>query len=232
LRTYAEGVLAEAGVDIEGGPIRLLTLPRVLGYVCNPLSLFYCHRPSGELAAVILEVTNTFGERHSYLVQAARGGGDVLRQACAKAFFVSPFMGMEMTYDFRLTTPADRVATVIHGRGQDGGLIITAAFAGARRDLSDRTLARAFVSHPLITLKVIAAIHFEALKLIAKGVALRRKPAPPERAVSVVRSEAVAPAGQQAEARDGAGALPLVARRRGLQPQETQGVKVAVHEDA
>ncbi len=188
LRAYVEGVLRGAGIDIAGGPIRLLTLPRVLGYVFNPLSLFYCHRPGGELAAVILEVTNTFGERHSYLVEAAPGSGGVVRRSCAKAFFVSPFMDLAMTYDFRLTTPAAHIATAIQGRGPDGAPIISAVFAGERLPLDDRTLARAFWSHPLVTLMVILAIHVEAVKLLAKGVRLRRKPAPPSQPVTVVRS--------------------------------------------
>jgi DUF1365 family protein len=186
LRAYVEPILADAGLDIAGGPIRLLSLPRVLGYVFNPLSLFYCHRPSGELAAVILEVSNTFGERHSYLIEVPAGAAGVVRRDCAKAFFVSPFMDMQMTYDFRVTQPGERVATVIHGRGRDGALIIAAAFAGERRALTDRTLASAFLGHPLITLKVILAIHWEALKLVAKGVALRRKPPAPASAVTVV----------------------------------------------
>jgi hypothetical protein len=211
LRQYVEATLRDAGLDIAGGPIRLLTLPRVLGYVFNPLSLYYCHRPSGELVAVILEVTNTFGERHSYLVEA--GSGDVVRRSCAKAFFVSPFLGLEMTYDFRLTQPGERVATAIHGRDLAGDLVIAATFAGERRALDDAALLRAFLSHPLITLKVTLGIHWEALKLLTKGVRLRRKPSPPSRPVSVVRSEAVAPAAQQAQPQRRAGTLPLVTSR-------------------
>jgi DUF1365 family protein len=204
LKAQIEAMLASAGIDIAGGPVRLLCMPRVLGYVFNPLSIFYCHRPSGELAAVVLEVNNTFGERHTYLVEAGPGaGGQVVRQGCAKTFFVSPFMGMDMSYDFRLPAPAGRVATAILGRGPDGAAIIAAAFSGARRPLDDRTLAGAFVRHPLLTLKVVLAIHWEALKLLAKGVRLQRKPTPPPWRVSVVRpdvrSEAEAPACEHAE---------------------------------
>jgi DUF1365 family protein len=232
LRAYVEATLKAAGLDIDGGPIRLLTLPRVLGYVFNPLSLYYCHRPTGELAAVILEVTNTFGERHSYLVEAEARCAGVVRRSCAKAFFVSPFLGLEMTYDFRLTVPARHVATVIHGRDPAGALIIAAAFAGERRDLDDAALARAFVGHPLITLKVILGIHWEALKLLLKGVRLRRKPPAPLRPVTVVRSEPVAPAAEHAQPQRRARPLPLVAGRRGFQPEEPQRAKVAVGEDA
>ena len=187
LRTQAETMLRGAGIDLRGGPIRLLCLPRVLGFVFNPLSVFYCHWPSGELAAVVLEVNNTFGERHCYVVEAT--GGEVVRRGCAKAFFVSPFLGLDMTYDFRLAVPGERATTAILGRGSDGAPIIAAAFWGARRELTDRSLRRAFLGHPLLTLKVVAAIHWEALKLLAKGVRLKPKPPRPVREVTVVRAE-------------------------------------------
>jgi DUF1365 family protein len=188
LRGQVEAMLREAGIDAGGGPIRLLCLPRVLGYVFNPLSIFYCHRPSGELAAVVLEVNNTFGERHCYVVEAA-GGAEVVRRGCAKAFFVSPFLGLDMTYDFRLAAPGERATTAILGRGPDGASIIAAAFSGVRRELTDRALARAFLGHPLLTLKVVLAIHWEAAKLLAKGVRLQPKPAAQARPVTVVRAE-------------------------------------------
>ena len=174
LRPQVAAILRRAGIEIDGGPIRLLCMPRVLGYVFNPLSIYYCHRPSGELAAAVLEVNNTFGERHCYVVEAA--GGSVVRRGCAKTFFVSPFLGLDMTYDFRLAAPAERVTTAILGRGSDGGPVIAAAFSGARRELDDGRLARAFCSHPLLTLKVVAAIHWEAAKLLAKGVKLQPRP--------------------------------------------------------
>lgn len=176
LRGQVEAMLRAAGIEAAGGPIRLLCMPRVLGYVFNPLSIFYCHCQSGELTAVVLEVNNTFGERHCYLVEAR--GAEVVRQSCAKAFFVSPFLGLDMTYDFRLAAPGERAATAILGRGADGAPIISAAFCGARRDLDDRELGRAFRRHPLLTLKVVAAIHWEAAKLLAKGLRLHRHPAP------------------------------------------------------
>jgi DUF1365 family protein len=189
LRGQVEAMLGEAGIDLGGGPIQLLTMPRVLGFVFNPLSVFYCHRPTGELAAVVLEVNNTFGERHCYLIEAgADCDGRVVRSGCAKAFFVSPFLGVDMSYDFRLTAPGAAVATAILARGADGAPVISAAFCGQRRDLDDKALAAAFVAHPLLTLKVILAIHLEAVKLLAKGVRLRERPAAPLRPVTVVRA--------------------------------------------
>jgi hypothetical protein len=189
LRTQVEAMLAEAGIDIDGGPIRLLCMPRVLGYVFNPLSLYYCHRPDETLAAVALEVNNTFGERHVYLVEAGATAGGQLARRCEKTFFVSPFLPVEMTYDFRLAAPAERAAIAITARTPDGAPILAAAFAARRRPLTDAELGRAFLSHPLLTLKVIAAIHWEALKLVAKGVKPVRKPKAPEKAVTVVAAE-------------------------------------------
>ena len=96
LRVQVEGHLAEAGIDIAGGPIRLLTMPRILGYGFNPLSVFFCHHPDGTLAAILYEVTNTFHERHSYLIATPSADGPV-RQSADKAFFVSPLIDMDLT---------------------------------------------------------------------------------------------------------------------------------------
>jgi len=184
LRGQIEALLARAGLS-AGGPIRLLAMPRVLGYVFNPLSLYYCHRPMGELAAVVLEVSNTFGGRHFYVAPAA---GGVVRSACAKAFFVSPFMGMDMSYDFRLAPPAETAEVAILGRDGAGAPLIFARFAGRQRALTDAALLTAFFAHPLLTLKVVAAIHLEAAKLIAKGLRLRPKPTPPPHGTTVLRT--------------------------------------------
>jgi DUF1365 family protein len=223
-------MLAEAGIDIAGGAIRLLCLPRMLGYVFNPLSLYYCHRPDGALAAVLLEVNNTFGERHVYLVEAEPNADGRVARRCAKSFFVSPFLGLDMTYDFRLAAPGERAATAIVGRDPEGAPIIAAAFVGHRRDLSDAELARAFFAHPLLTLKVIIAIHFEALKLVLKGVGLRRKPAPPRQAITLARSEAHAPVAHEADAQGGPGQVARPGSRGGLEAQEPERAEVAVGE--
>ena len=189
LRPQVESILRAAGMDICGGPIRLLCMPRVLGYVFNRLSIFYCHQPSGELAAVVLEVNNTFDERHCYVLEAAANAGEVVRRDGGKTFFVSPFLGLDMTYDFRISAPAERVATAIVGRDPAGAPLIVATFLGRRRPLRDREFAAAFIRHPLLTLKVVAAIHWEAARLAAKGFGLRRKPAPPPQPVTILRAE-------------------------------------------
>ena len=184
LRSYVEEVLLTAGIDIAGGPIRLLCMPRILGHVFNPLSLYYCHRSDGSVAAVLYEVNNTFGQRHSYLIEAQAGPDGILNQACDKRFYVSPFMSMDMTYDFTLTTPGKAISTTIHGADAAGQRLITAIFSGHREAITDKALIKAFFAYPLLTLKVVAAIHWEAAKLFAKGVSLRARPPAPARAVT------------------------------------------------
>ena len=183
LRTQIEGHLAEAGIDIAGGPIRLLTMPRILGYGFNPISVWFCHRPDGQIAALLYEVTNTFNERHTYLV-AVPAPGDVITQTAPKRFFVSPFMDMNLTYDFTVRPPGEDVSvTVVVRRGADP--VLTARFAGQRRPLTDGQLLRAFLTHPLLTWKVMAGIHWEALKVMIKGAKYRHRPPPPQQPVTV-----------------------------------------------
>lgn len=186
LRPQIEAYLARAGVAIGEGSIRLLTLPRVLGYVFNPISLYYCHQPDGRLAAMIYEVSSTFGVRHSYVIpisEADQAEGRI-RQGAAKALYVSPFMEMEMDYAFRGQAPGDALAMTIDGLDAEG-VLITARMAGVRYPLTDRALLAALLSLPLLTLKVVAAIHWEALKLWIKGVGLTRQPPPALEPVSI-----------------------------------------------
>ena len=192
LRAYVERNLAAAGLTLGGGRILLLCLPRVFGHAFNPLSVYYCYDAAGALSAMIYEVNNTFGQRHSYLIPAAPSADRVARQTCAKGFYVSPFMDMDMTYEFTMTSPGETISTVVNGRGPGGAPLIHAAFAGRRRDLTDAVLGRALLAYPFITLGVVAAIHWEAVKLFAKGLRLRRRPPPPAGPVTRVQPRASA----------------------------------------
>ena len=188
LRPQVEAWLGRAGIDIGQGAIRLLTMPRVLGYVFNPISLYYCHKRDGRLAAMIYEVTSTFGVRHAYVIpvpEADQQAG-IIRQAAAKALYVSPFLDMEMDYEFRGHAPGQRLDLTITGLDAEGPLI-TAAMSAERRHLRDRELLAAAVALPLLTLKVIVAIHWEALKLWVKGVRLTRQPPPAHEWVTLQR---------------------------------------------
>lgn len=168
LRAQAERRLADAGVDCDGGAISLLCAPRALGYGFNPLSVYFCQRRDGSLAALIYEVHNTFGERHSYVLPARAAVGG-LHQDCAKTFFVSPFLPMALRYEFHVSPPAESLVVTIRASGPDG-VALRAALTGRRRELTDRALLRAALSMPLVGVKTIAAIHWEALRLWLKGV--------------------------------------------------------------
>ena len=181
LRAYVERILAPLGIDLAGGRVLLQCYPRVLGYVFNPLSVYFAYGPSDDLVAVVYEVRNTFGERHTYVAPVR--AGDLtpagLRQERDKLFYVSPFNGMAMRYHFRVRPPTSDFALRIL-ETDDEGPLLAAAFAGRIEPLTTRALVSAFIDVPLLTLKVIAGIHWEALKLWIKGMRLvARPPAPP-----------------------------------------------------
>lgn len=185
LRPQVEAHLRAAGYAVDGGAIRLLAVPRLLGYAFNPLSVYFCYRRDGSLMAVLHEVHNTFGQRHSYLLPADQWEGGVIQQSCDKHFYVSPFMDMALSYHFRIHPPADRVSVAIETRDATGPLL-EAVFAGRRQTLSDATLLRACLAFPLLTLKIIAGIHWEALKLWRKGLRLVPRPPPPAHPVTAI----------------------------------------------
>ena len=188
LRTRLEAILTDHGLGDCGHKIRLLCYPRLLGFVFNPLSVYFCHRGDGSVGAVLYEVSNTFGDRHSYLIPVGEGALDdknLLRQSCAKGFYVSPFVDMVADYHFRIRMPDDTVAVAI--RETDAkGTFLTAAFVGDRTEISDRKLLGTFVRYPLMTLKVVAGIHWEALHLWRKGLKFHQRPEPPKQAVTYV----------------------------------------------
>ena len=169
IRACIETRLRQADIGWDGGRIVLLTMPRVLNYVFNPLSVYFCYKSNGELAALAHEVSNTFGERHFYILPPSGAAGAEISQACEKAFFVSPFLEMDLSYEFQVTPPGVTCAiAMIVRRGKD--IALTASFAGARSELTDANLLRAWAGDPLMSVKVIAGIHWEALKMWLKGV--------------------------------------------------------------
>lgn len=190
LRGQVERAMRAAGVTPDGGPIRLLTMPRLLGWAFNPLSTFFCHNRDGSLAAILWEVDNTFDERHAYMIPVDRVGADgEIVQHCDKAFYVSPFMDMDLRYEFRVHAPADTLSIRIDTSDAEGK-VLGARHVARRQPLTDAALLRAFFAIPFLTLRVVGGIHWEALKIWLKRVRLRARPAPPEDAVSVVRTPA------------------------------------------
>jgi DUF1365 family protein len=169
IKPQIEAKIREARISWDGGQIVLLTMPRLFNYVFNPLSVYFCYRTDATIAALVYEVSNTFGESHFYVLAPSPIGDGRLTQACAKNFFVSPFLENELTYEFTITPPGERaVVAMVVRRGRE--VALTASFCGARRELSDANLLRAWLANPLMSFKVIAAIHWEAMKLWIKGV--------------------------------------------------------------
>ncbi|WP_391345895.1 DUF1365 domain-containing protein [Azospirillum sp. A23] len=199
LKQWAEGQLDAAGIE-GGGPVRLLCFPRVLGFVFNPLCVWFCHRRDGTLAAIIHEVSNTFGQRHAYLIPAAAGPDGLVRQRCDKGFYVSPFMDMETAYHFRIRPPGglagEPMAVSIRQTDAEGP-VLHAALTARRVELTDGAILRVWARHPLMTAKVVAGIHWEALHLWRKGLAIRPRPPAPAHPVTVVKS-AILPVSEKA----------------------------------
>ena len=177
LRAHVEDLLQRAGLEPDGGRIELLCYPRVLGYVFNPLSVYYCSAADGTMRALVYQVHNTFGDAHTYVapLQAAERDGRVVRQSRTKRMHVSPFVGMSAHYDFALDVPGEHLCVHIREQDDDGPFLL-ATFDGDRRSLSTSSLVKAFFAYPLMTLKVMAAIHFEALRLWGKGVPFHPRP--------------------------------------------------------
>lgn len=179
LRAYAERCAAGHGIDLTGGRVELLCYPRLLGYTFNPLSVYFCRRADDSLALIIYEVRNTFGDIHPYVLPVAPGeqSDAGIRQVQDKLFYVSPFIETAMRYHFRVSPPSDDVKLRILETDAEGPLL-AATFHGRRRPLTSRALLRSFFGLPLVTLKIMAAIHWEALRLWLKGARLVPRPSP------------------------------------------------------
>lgn len=180
LRQFVDRLLARAGLAAPAARVLLLAYPRMLGYVFNPLSTYFAYDRDGQLVAIIYAVRNTFGERHSYVARLLPGelSPAGVRQSRAKLFHVSPFMDMDMRYHFRVLPPGKSVRLRIH-ETHGNTPFLAATFNGEAVPLDTRNLTRCLLRFPLMTLKVMAGIHWEALKLWIKGARFRSSPPPP-----------------------------------------------------
>ncbi len=160
--------LRSLNMDTRDVKIKLLCYPRIFGYVFNPLSIFFIYNSSSSLIAILYEVKNTFGEQHTYVFKTDPKK-QVVENKCYKKFYVSPFMDLNSTYNFKILNPKEKLSVIIDQRDQTGKLLF-ASQDGKRLDFSAKNLLFSYLKHPLMTIKIILAIHFEALKLWLKGI--------------------------------------------------------------
>ena len=164
--------LKDIGIENHKIQIKLLCYPRIFGYVFNPLSVFFIYDENSRLIAILYEVKNTFGEQHTYVFKTE--DEKVITNDCAKKFHVSPFIEMECHYYFRVLKPSDKISVIIDQKDKDGKLLY-ASQDGKAAELNEKNLLTSYISHPLMTFKIIAAIHYEALKLWLKGVKIIKR---------------------------------------------------------
>ena len=180
---WLDALLLREGVEDASGEIWLHTYPRVLGYTFKPVSFWYCHRADGNLRAIVVEVNNTFGERHCYLIDPPQGIGYGQELKADKVFHVSPFCSLEGGYRFRFMRTShdgiDKTVARVDYDDSDGPLLETSV-SGTLEPVSAASLRKALWGYPAMTLGVMARIHWQAVKLWCKRVPLFRKPKPSE----------------------------------------------------
>jgi uncharacterized protein len=195
LRAYIDALCRDADLP-PPLIVRLLAYPRVFGHAFNPISVYYAYDDPGQLCCLIYEVRNTFGERHAYVCPVRPGEMSEagLRQSCAKRLHVSPFIGMTGKYDFRVVPPGEDLRLRILEHDQSGP-ILSATFSAKARPLTTANLLSALIRIPLLGLKVVGLIHFEALRLWLKGAIFHKSPPPPP-PVSVSLNQKIQAAGE------------------------------------
>ena len=181
---WLDELLAGEGIHDALGELWLHTYPRVLGYTFKPVSFWYCHAADGQLRAIVVEVNNTFGERHCYLLDHPRYGHEL---SAAKVFHVSPFCTLEGHYRFRFMRSAEggplkTVARIDYD--DNAGPLLETSVSGTLEPLTPASLRKALWRYPAMTFGVVARIHWQALKVLCKRVPFIRKPEPPNRFVT------------------------------------------------
>jgi DUF1365 family protein len=165
--------LKKNNIENKEVKIKLLCYPRIFGYVFNPLSIFYVYDKNSDLIAILYEVKNTFGEQHSYIFKTKKEQ-KLIQHVCKKKFHVSPFIEMNCVYFFRLLKPGNKISVIIDVQDPEGK-ILYASQDGVKSELNNNNLFKSYLKHPLMTLKIIITIHFEAFKLWIKGIKFIKK---------------------------------------------------------
>ena len=165
--------LERIGIAKENIKIKLLCYPRIMGYVFNPLSIFFIYDNKDQLISILYEVKNTFGEQHTYIFKIGKDT-KLIENYCSKKFHVSPFIDMDCNYHFKIMRPENKLSVVINQSDLNGKLLY-ASQDGIRKNLSNKNLIFSYITHPLMTFKIIGAIHFEAFKLWLKGIKLVKR---------------------------------------------------------
>ena len=161
------------GISNKQVKIRLLCYPRIFGYVFNPLSIFFVYDENDYLISILYEVKNTFGEQHTYVFKTEKGR-NLIENSCNKQFHVSPFIEMECKYYFKILIPENKLSVIIN-QSDDTGKLLYASQDGIKKKLNSKNLILSYITHPLMTFKIIGAIHYEALKLWLKGIKFVKK---------------------------------------------------------
>ena len=160
-------------INTENIKIKLLCYPRIFGYVFNPLSVFFIYNKKSELISILYEVKNTFGEQHTYIFKT-KENENYIKHTCKKKFHVSPFIEMDCTYFFKILKPSEKISVIIDQYDEEGKLLY-ASQDGDRIEFNNKNLVLSYLRHPLMTFKIIVAIHFEAFKLWTKGIKFVKK---------------------------------------------------------
>ena len=172
LKEWVKENLTKKNIKFQSIRVEILCYPRILGYVFNPLSILYVYNEKDSLISIFYEVKNTFGEQHTYIFETK--DQKLIKNKCDKKFYVSPFIDMECEYSFRVTRPGELISVIINQHDKEGKLLY-ASQDGISQDLTSKNLIINYLKHPLMTFKVIVAIHFEAFKLWFKKVKLVKK---------------------------------------------------------
>ena len=173
IKNWLIHVLQKKNISTINIKIKILCYPRIFGYVFNPLSIFFIYDADSNPIAILYEVKNTFGEQHTYVFKTEKGR-NLIENSCNKKFHVSPFIEMECKYYFKILIPENRLSVIIN-QSDDTGKLLYASQDGIKKKLNSKNLILSYITHPLMTFKIIGAIHYEALKLWLKGIKFVKK---------------------------------------------------------